>query len=228
MNDTIDLATLPPLASGAHASIAEGACVMELVSYVAREPWSDHPQCTCPVIGVFLRSWNDALPDDEREALLRPLIPLVIGTRSTPAVEQRRATMAADWLIRDHTSAWLRLAGLTAHADALASLPEITDFAECPSLMPVLSAAARAAFWAAAEASEADWAAAVDATRDAHVAASDAAEAAHAAFAVFSAAAWDATRDAAWAAARGALNPTRSHLQQSALTLVHRMIAVTP
>ena len=61
--------------------------------------------------------------------------------------------MAADWLIRVHTPAWLRLAKLNEQADLLASLPEITDFKNCPSLMPALTAvrkdadAAGAAAW---------------------------------------------------------------------------------
>jgi len=217
----INLNAIPHLSAGEHADLAHGACVMEAISYLAGEAWSDHPVCACPVISTFLRSWNDALPDDERDALLRPLIPALIGTRSTMAVESRRSMMAADWLIREHAPAWLRLAGLTASADALASLPEITDVAQCPSLMPALQAArsdARAAGAAAWDAAgDAAWAAAGDAARDA---AWDAAGAA--------AGAGAAARDAAWDAARDSLNPTRRTVQQSALALVHRMIGAAP
>ena len=112
-------------------------------------------ECVCPVIGAFMRSWNDSLPDDRRTALLLPLIPKTIGTRGSDALANRRAAMATDWLIRVHTPAWLRLAGLTAEADVLAALPEITDFAKTPGLMPTLEAirkdasAAWAAAWAA-------------------------------------------------------------------------------
>ena len=128
------------------------ACVMEAVAYVAGEPWSDHPECACPVIGTFLRTWNDSLPDDDRTALLLPLIPRLVGTRLTRATEVRRATMSADWLVREYTPAWLRLAGLISQADALAALPEIADFTDTPSLMPALIAArdSAAAAWAAA------------------------------------------------------------------------------
>jgi len=181
------LSRIPPLASGAHKSIKQGACVMEAVSYVAGEPWSDCPECVCPVLGAFLRSWNDSLSDDERDTLLRPLILDLVGTRSTPEVEQRRATMAVDWLIREHTPAWLRLAGLTTQADALASLPEITDFAQCPSLMPILTAVRQDAY-----------------------------------------AAKDAARDAARATAKVSLKPAKQAIQQSAIVLVRRMIAVQP
>ncbi len=128
------------LSSGGHLAMSDGMCVMGAVAFVAGEPWTDSPQCACPVIATFLRNWNDSLPDDERNDLLKDLIPRLVGTRATPAIEQRRATMAADWLIREHTPAWLRLAGLTTQADALSSLPEITNFAQCPSLMPALMA----------------------------------------------------------------------------------------
>ena len=208
------LAKVKPLTAGAHSD-HKAMCIMEAVAFVAGEPWSDSPECACPVISAFLRSWNDGLPDDERDALLRSLIPRMIGTRGGAVLERRRALMAADWLIRVHTPAWLRLAKMDAHADALASLPEITDMAQCPSLMPVLQAAQRdadaasAAAWAAAGAARAAaWAAAGAARAAAWAAASAAAwaaaGAARAAAWAAAGAAWAAAEDAAWAAARDA------------------------
>ena len=144
------------LKSGSHSPDST-FCVMEAEAFVHGKPWSDHDPEACPVISTFLRSWNDALPTDaDRDRLLKPLLGRIIGTKSTKEIENRRATMAADWLVRVNTPAWLRLAGLTVHAAALESLPEITDFAQCPSLMGTLNAArtdaaaARAAAWDAA------------------------------------------------------------------------------
>ena len=94
------LAQLPPLSSGAHESVERGVCALEAVAFVAGEEFSDHPECACPVIAAFLRSWNDSLPDADRDALLRPFILRLPGTRSNAATEKRRAMMAADWLIR--------------------------------------------------------------------------------------------------------------------------------
>ena len=135
------------------------ACVMEAVAFVAGEPWSDHPKCASPVIGAFMRVWNDGLNEDDRNRLLKPLIVKLVGTRGSKALENRRATMAADWFIRVQTPAWLRLAKLDKHADLLASMPEITDFSKAPSLMPALTAERTDAYAA--------WAAAGDAARDA-------------------------------------------------------------
>lgn len=218
------LAQVTALDHGGHKSAADGMCAMEAAAWIAGEPWSDHPECVSPVIAAFMRSWNDALPDEDRSLLLLPLIPLTIGTRN-PDLEQRRATMATDWLIRVHAPAWLRLAGLAKQAEMLASMPEITDFAKCPSLMPALegvrndAAAARADAWdaagdaAGAAAGDPAWAAAWDA-------------AGAAAGAAARDAAWEAAWDAAWAAAWAAARDAVVELQASASDLIRRMCEV--
>jgi hypothetical protein len=210
---------LPTLKHGKHDSIDHGACLLEAVSWVVGEPFSDHPQCVCPVLGAFGRSWNDSLDDDKRNRLLQRFITRLVGTRSTAVVEERRAWMAADWLIRTYTPAWLRLAGLNDHADALAGADAVSDLDALGSVQPLIAAAgaaAGAAAWDAARAAAgaAAGAAAWDAARDA---------------------AWDAAGAAAWAtawatardAARAALAPTVAELQASAVDLFERMIAVT-
>ena len=194
--DTERLAKVTTLHNGGH-NPGEQMCAMEAVAFVAGEPWSDHPECASQVIGAFMRAWNDGLPDTERTELLLPLIPRLIGTKGSEALEQRRAAMAADWLIRVHAPAWLRLAKLDAQADALERLPEITDFAQCPSLMPTLEVVRTDA---------AAWAAAGDAARAA-------------AWAAAGYAAWAAAGDAAW----DALDSTKKQLQQTAVHLVIRM-----
>lgn len=69
------------LKSGSHADIEKGACIMELVSYIADEPWSDNPQCTCPILTNYAIRLNDKFNDEHRQ-LLKPFIPLMIGTRA--------------------------------------------------------------------------------------------------------------------------------------------------
>jgi hypothetical protein len=128
------------LGSGSHSSAEDGMCVMEAVSFIAGEPFSDSPQCASPVIAAFLRSYNDSLPDDQRQAL-KSWIPRLIGTRGSQALEERRSLMAADWLVRVHTPAWLRLAGLNVQAEALETLPEITSMAQIPSIKGPIEAA---------------------------------------------------------------------------------------
>ena len=70
------------LKSGGHSTRADGMCVMEAAAYLAGRKHGDAPPCVCPVIGAFLRNWNDNLPDDEtRTRLLKPLVPLVLQLR---------------------------------------------------------------------------------------------------------------------------------------------------
>ena len=254
--DESRLASLPSLSSGNHHPDSQ-MCVMEALAFVAAESWTDHPACCCPVIGALCRSWNDALPSDaDRDRLLKPLIPRLVGSRSTPAVEQRRAWLATDWLVRTCAPAWLTLVkDLEPHATALRGLPELISTERARDAQPTITAA-RDAAWDAAEAdawdaAEADaWdAAGAAAGADAGDAAGDAAGAAagadaradawDAAMAAAGAAArdaardaaWDAARDdardAAWAAAMAALQPTVTELQDSALGLLNEMLAVT-
>ena len=165
--DTERLAAVTALASGGHQPNEGAMCAMEAVAWIAREPWSDHPRCASPVIGAFMRAWNDGLPDEERTALLLPLIPKLVGTAGFPALEERRSLMAADWLVRTHTPAWLKLAGLNDQAAMLEALPEITSMAQVPSIRGPLEAVRKDAAAARDAAGAAAWDAAWDATRDA-------------------------------------------------------------
>lgn len=162
------LALLPSISlkSGEHASFERGACAMEAASWLVGDVWTDHPECVCPVLGALMRAWNDALPsDDERTRFLRPLIPTLIGTSGGALLERRRAAMAADWLVRVHTPAWLRLATLDKQADDLADLPEITDVRQLQALLPTLASVRRDSDAASAAAWDAAWDAASAAAR---------------------------------------------------------------
>jgi hypothetical protein len=188
------------LGSGSHQSLEHGACAMEVVAYLAREGHTDHPQCTCPTIAGFMRSWNDSISDaDERTRVLRPLLTTVIGTRGGDRLMMRRVYMALDWDIRVRVPAWLRAAGLDVHADALASLPEIAT-RQALVHAHAASDAAWAAAWVASDAASAAASAASDAVMAAWNAASDAA----------SAAARATASDAASGAARAAVRATAS------------------
>jgi hypothetical protein len=105
------------------------ACVMEWVCILAgEERVTDHPACACPVISAFMIRWNDRLPDDQtRTRLLRPLIPHLLNTRSTRAIERKRGYMAADWGVREQSPRLLRAMGFAAQADRLSALAPIVD-----------------------------------------------------------------------------------------------------
>ena len=162
------------LASGSHSPSSGQMCVMEAAAYMAGEPWTDHPTCVSPVIAAFLRSWNDALPDGDRNQLVRYLANVhdggVLGTApASPELENRRSWLAVDWSVRVHTPAWLRLAGLDDQAATLENLPEILNPTTAAAIRPALDAVrkdARAAWAAAGDAAgAAAWAAAWAAAR---------------------------------------------------------------
>jgi hypothetical protein len=68
---------------------------MELASFVAGEPWSDHPSCTHPLLSSLARLVNDHTTDGARPRLA-PLIPSVIGlTSDDPQLDVRIALRAA-------------------------------------------------------------------------------------------------------------------------------------
>lgn len=73
---------MPVLSPGRHRNPGKGACFMEMASYLAGEPWSDHPDCTHPVLAALAREVNDRIGDVRRQDLA-PLIPDVIGIHGT-------------------------------------------------------------------------------------------------------------------------------------------------
>jgi len=87
------------LARGQHRSAQDGACVLELASMLAGEPFSDHPNSVCPTIAGFLRAYNDIL-DDARRQDLYAYAAKVVGTRSSRGVEGERAKRIAEWASR--------------------------------------------------------------------------------------------------------------------------------
>jgi hypothetical protein len=114
------------------------------------------------------------------QARLRPFILKVLGTATTPEDTETRAWMATDWLARTYAPAFLRLAGLTQHAQALEGLARIVDAVTATTAQPTLSAADSAACSAAYSA------------------------ACSAAYSAADSAAYSAARSAAYSAARSA------------------------
>ena len=84
------------LSKGKHTDPEDGACVMELASMLAREPFTDHPVSVCPVIGSFLRSYNDSI-DAERRQSLYEYASKVVGSRASAEIREARAARLAEW-----------------------------------------------------------------------------------------------------------------------------------
>ncbi len=132
------------LSSGAHKPTSGECCVLELYSCRMKQKWSDHPADVSPFIADFLRRWNDAMNDEDRQQL-KQTIPWLVGTKTNDADETTRSWMMLDWLIHVHTPAWMDLAKLPEHAAALRALTAIIDQATCNTALPVVNAARDAA-----------------------------------------------------------------------------------
>jgi hypothetical protein len=95
------------LCKGKHSSAADGACVMELASMLAGEPFTDHPASVCPVIGSFMRAYNDSV-DDRRRQDLYAYASMVVGSRTSADVQRTRAEFLTAWAQQFRRNQWTR------------------------------------------------------------------------------------------------------------------------
>ncbi len=109
------------LSRGKHRSPEDGACVMELASMLAGEDFGDHPTSVCPVIGSFLRSYNDAIDDDRRQDLYT-YASAVVGSRGSSELQNARADRLVAWIAAQRRRRWTRF-GLSTRLRALAPRP---------------------------------------------------------------------------------------------------------
>lgn len=66
---------LPQISGGGHNPRSGKACVMEYVSLMAGEAWSDRPRCTHPVLSALARQVNDSINNNEiRTRVMLPFI----------------------------------------------------------------------------------------------------------------------------------------------------------
>ncbi|MFI6317583.1 hypothetical protein ACIBG8_08685 [Nonomuraea sp. NPDC050556] len=70
---------MPDLSAGTHLTSTDGACLMELVSVLAGERFSDHPRCTQPVVATVARMVNDEVSDPVRQSLASLAPALITG-----------------------------------------------------------------------------------------------------------------------------------------------------
>ena len=139
-----------PLRAGAHSTRDDGVCAMEMVAWLAGEAHSDEPRCACPVLGALVRASNDAMTDANRQRFLRPLVPTLVGTRATAAVERARGMLVVDAVARVLLPMRLRRERRHAEAGLLAQLPPLRAAADARAASRLVEAFAgdqRAALW---------------------------------------------------------------------------------
>jgi hypothetical protein len=140
---------VPALSRGKHRSPRKGACFMEMASYLAGERWSDHPQCTHPLVASVARMVNDATSDDGRSRLVE-LIPSVIGlTTTNPRADARIALCCATAALPVVAAEQQKVMAVSVFAAerALASFDGREPGDLTPTSVDVLERAPRAAEW---------------------------------------------------------------------------------
>jgi hypothetical protein len=84
------------LEPGRHRSPKDGVCVVELASMIGGEKFSDRPNCVCPVIGSFLRSWNDRAGYADRQRL-HQYASRVVGTGGYRRISRMRRDLCLSY-----------------------------------------------------------------------------------------------------------------------------------
>lgn len=111
---------------GSHGGRFTGkACVNELGSILAGEPWGYRLGCQDQIVGDLLASLNDRLPDEPRQ-LLAPYMLRSLGTANDGRHKKRRQ-MLNEWLLHRALPPFLDLAGLEDAAQGLSDLPVDLD-----------------------------------------------------------------------------------------------------
>jgi hypothetical protein len=85
---------LPVISGGKHSSPEEGACVMEYISLLAGEEWTDYPECTHRSLAVLAQRANDALPQSRRHEMFSRVNRL-FGTGAIGVEETDKAVSVA-------------------------------------------------------------------------------------------------------------------------------------
>lgn len=92
----------PPaeLSVGAHLAPEDGACLMEWVSALAGDPWTDHPATTHPLLAHLGRLVNDSMSPTGRQALIA-LGPRLSGLDSkNPRISAELAELSTGYALR--------------------------------------------------------------------------------------------------------------------------------
>lgn len=92
-----DFIATHPLCSG--LGTKESACTIAAINLVISGLLEDErPDCVCPVIHRWVIPIQDAMPNNLRNNGWSQLVPLIAGSKSTPAVEQKRKAIILDWM----------------------------------------------------------------------------------------------------------------------------------
>src|SRR5713226_2791791 len=88
------------LGIGKHENKSDGSCIMEAVSFLAGEQWTDRPQCASSVDAAFLRAFNDKCDVKTRQRLKHYALRLIGSKEKTEAEIIDKGFKYADFAVR--------------------------------------------------------------------------------------------------------------------------------
>jgi hypothetical protein len=97
-----------PLTAGTHLAPEDGTCLMEAVSTVTGDRWTDAPLSTHPLLAHLARLVNDAVSDDLRDDLAAFIPDLIDTNSSDPFVHARLAEACTSYALTLDDSPSLR------------------------------------------------------------------------------------------------------------------------
>lgn len=80
---------VPFLRKGMGATPDQGGCILQVIDWIHRGKWTDHPPCVLPVLGNAAIYANDVSDDEDRQKLL-DLAPRLMNTRPDPTFMNNR------------------------------------------------------------------------------------------------------------------------------------------
>jgi hypothetical protein len=138
---------LPTLTAGRHGRLQDGACLMEYVSVLAGERFSDRPRCTHSGLATLAHLVNDHVVHDDVRRDLGLFAPELIGTRSRdPRIGLAVVTACVRTAVGSRPERMTMLARLEARADRLASSSTARGRARRAALLRSSTMPARKAF----------------------------------------------------------------------------------
>ncbi|CAM6004915.1 unnamed protein product [Sphagnum balticum] len=104
-----------------------------MVSYVAGEEWTDHPECACPILTLYAIKLNDNFDRKQRQKL-KPIIPLLVDTQSDDALRIKRKKF---FMFRNVTATYPLLLDLVKLPDLAEKLRSFKNNAESMTLAAI-------------------------------------------------------------------------------------------
>jgi hypothetical protein len=96
------------LTAGTHLAREDGTCLMEAVSSVTGDTWTDAPSSTHPLLAHLARLVNDAVSDERRDDLAAFIPDLIDTNNPDPSVHARLAVVCTSYALTVSDSPSLR------------------------------------------------------------------------------------------------------------------------